>query len=137
MRIEKFISFCYFSQNDISPEELEARRHQEGVDAFLSFATEVSSMSSPLKRPPSADYVENVPIYSKATVAAATAAVTTNNNHIFANNNHNNGNYYYYDSSSSVATIPGHYSYLSSPSPPKKSRTRTLRTKLKKKTWIR
>lgn len=114
------------SHNDITPEE-EARRHQEGVDAFLSFATEVSTMSSPLKRPPSVDYVENVPAHNY------------NNNHLFVNGN-GNGNYYYNGSSSPLNQTFGQphiYSYMSSPSPPKKSRTRTLRTKLKKKTWLR
>lgn len=114
------------SHTDLTPEE-EARRHQEGVDAFLSFATEVSSMSSPLKRPPSADYVENVSVQN-----------FTNNNHIFANGN---GNFYFNGNSSPVNQQYGQqhiYSYMSSsPSPPKKSRTRTLRTKLKKKPWLR
>lgn len=32
-------------------EALEAQRHAEGVQAFLTFATEVSTMPSPLKRP--------------------------------------------------------------------------------------
>lgn len=118
---------CLYSQNDLTPEE-EARRHQEGVDAFLSFATEVSSMSSPLKRPPSADYVENVPVYNFN---------NNNNNHVFVNGN---GNYYYNGNSSPLNQPfgqPHAYSYISSPSPTKKSRTRTLRTKLKKKPWLR
>ena len=113
-----------FSQHGITAEEEEARRHQEGVDAFLSFATEVSSMSSPLKRPPSADYVENIPMHSY-----------NNNNHPFANGN---ATFYYNGGSSPYGQHQAIYSYMSSsPSPPKKSRTRTLRTKLKKKTWLR
>lgn len=119
--------FCLHSQNDLTPEE-EARRHQEGVDAFLSFATEVSSMSSPLKRPPSADYVENVPVHNFN---------NNNNNHVFVNGN---GNYYFNGNSSPLNQPfgqPHTYSYISSPSPTKKSRTRTLRTKLKKKPWLR
>lgn len=73
----------------------EQRRHAEGVDAFLKFATEVSLMASPIKRAPSPDY-----------------------------------NSYEYplilDKSSMMS------------SPPKKSRTRTFRTKIKKKTtWMR
>lgn len=148
-----FSIFLFFylshSQNIITAEELEARRHQEGVDAFLSFATEVSSMSSPIKRPPSADYLENIPNHH-----FNNNHIITNNNNNNTNNNNNNGNtqsYYYYDgdsSPSSISSIPlshhNHphpqqhvYSYLSAPSPPKKSRTRTLRTKLKKKTWLR
>lgn len=115
-----------FSQNGITPEEEEARRHQEGVDAFLSFATEVSSMSSPLKRPPSADYVDNIPMH--------TYSNGNNTNHPFANGNAT----FYNGSSSPYGQHPTIYSYTSSsPSPPKKSRTRTLRTKLKKKTWLR
>ncbi|XP_031637381.1 putative uncharacterized protein DDB_G0277255 [Contarinia nasturtii] len=114
------------SQNDISREEEEARRHQEGIDAFLSFATEVSSMSSPLKRPPSSsDYVENVPLQNYNTNH-------NNNHHMFGN-----GNYYYNSSSNQQYGQQNIYSYMSSPSPPKKSRSRTLRTKLKKKTWLR
>ncbi|XP_055324165.1 DEP domain-containing protein DDB_G0279099 isoform X2 [Sitodiplosis mosellana] len=120
------------SQNDITREEEEARRHQEGVDAFLSFATEVSSMSSPLKRPPSADYVENVSVHN------FNNNNNNNNNHLFANGN---GSYYYNGGVSPLNQQFGQphiYSYMSSPSPPKKSRTRTLRTKLKKKTtWLR
>lgn len=115
----------FSSQNDVTPEEEEARRHQEGVDAFLSFATRVSSMSSPLKRPPSADYVDNVPVH-----------IYNNNNHSHANGN---GNFYYNGSSSPLdqQQQPQIYSYMSSPSPPKKSRTRPPRSKLKKKTWPR
>lgn len=123
--------FCFIivnSHNDITREEEEARRHQEGVDAFLSFATEVSSMSSPLKRPPSADYAENVSVNN----------FNNNNNHLFANSN---GSYYYNGGSSPLNQPFGQphiFSYMSSPSPPKKSRTRTLRTKLNKKTtWLR
>lgn len=115
------------SQHDLSPEE-EARRHQEGVDAFLSFATGISSMPSPLKRPPSADYVENVPVHN----------YNNNNNHLFANGN---GTYYYNGAASPLSQPFGQqhiYSYMSSsPSPPKKSRTRPIRTKLKKKVWLR
>lgn len=141
------------SQHVATPEELEARRHQEGVDAFLSFATEVSSMSSPIKRPPSADYIENIPAHHFNSTNN-----NNNNNHIInANSNNNNNsnsngnantNYYYYDGDSSPTTIimsqhPSQmhqqhvYSYLSAPSPPKKARTRVLRTKFKKKTWLR
>lgn len=131
--IFRLVSFVR-SQNIISAEEMEARRHQEGIDAFLSFASSVSSMSSPIKRPPSADYLENIPAHH----------FNNNNNHIITNNN-NGGtqSYYYYDGDSSPTTIslshhPQHaYTYLSAPSPPKKSRTRTLRTKFKKKTWLR
>lgn len=105
--------------------ELEARRHQEGVDAFLSFATEVSSMSSPIKRPLSADCID-------------TNGTTQNGYQQF---------YYYYDDSSPSSTVssissvqafstPNQQTYLSSPSPPKKSRSRNLRTKLKKKAWF-
>lgn len=107
-----FFEFRSNQQNHITKEELEARRHAEGVDAFLTFATEVSTMSSPLKRPPSADdahaYMENIP--------------------------QNNNSHHYIET-----TIVSHppFSYLSSPSPPKKSRSRTLRTKLKKKAWLR
>lgn len=120
-----------FSQHGMTTAEEEARRHQEGVDAFLSFATEVSSMSSPLKRPPSADYVESVP-----PVHGYSGSVSNNNNHSFANGN---ANYFYSGSSSPYGQHQQIYSYVSSssPSPPKKSRTRTLRTKLKKKTWLR
>lgn len=105
---------CYSNQqnHNLTKEELERRRHAEGVDAFLTFATEVSTMSSPIKRPPSIDdahsYMENIP-------------------------NNNNNNHYI------ETTIVSHppFNYLSSPSPPKKSRSRTLRTKLKKKSWLR
>lgn len=116
----------------MTPDE-EARRHQEGVDAFLSFATRVSSMSSPLKRPSSADYVENVPAHNYTNNNN-----NNNNDHLFANGN---GTYYYNDGSSPLNQPFGQqhiYSYMSSsPSPPKKSRTRPIRTKLKKKTWLR
>lgn len=126
---------CFFaSQNDITREEEEARRHQEGVEAFLSFATRVSSMSSPLKRPPSADYVENVPVH----IYNSENNNNNNNNYLHANGN---GNYYYNGGSSPLDQQYGQqhiYSYMSSPSPPKKSRLRPPRTKLKKKTtWLR
>lgn len=115
------------SQHGTTPEEEEARRHQEGVDAFLSFATEVSSMSSPLKRPPSAEYVDTIPMHNYNN--------SSNNSHPFANGN---ATFYYNGSSSPYGQHQAIYSYMSSsPSPPKKSRTRTLRTKLKKKTWLR
>lgn len=117
--------FCC-SQNTVTDEEL-ARRHQEGVDAFLSFASEVSSMSSPLKRPPSADFAEIVHHYGhdndNNNNNTHNQRNHTNNNTVFMNNSHSNGNYYY-DSGSS-----------SSPSPPKKSRSQ--RTKLKKRVWLR
>ncbi|XP_037051527.1 uncharacterized protein LOC119085200 isoform X2 [Bradysia coprophila] len=97
------------TNNILTKEELEARHHAEGVDAFLTFATEVSSMSSPIKRPPSPDSYNGsyaIPIgYYESPVI-----------------HHNNNN---------------HFAYLSSPPPPKKSRSRTLRTKLKKKAWLR
>lgn len=116
------------SHNDLTPEEEARRSHQEGVDAFLSFATGVSSMPSPLKRPPSPDYVENVPVHN----------YNNNNNHLFANGN---GTYYYNGATSPLNQQYGQqhiYSYMSSsPSPPKKSRTRPIRTKLKKKAWLR
>ena len=108
------------SQNHISKEELEAQRHAEGVDAFLTFATEVSSMSSPIKRPPSADYMENIP-----------------NEYLYETSHPNNHNH-----SNNVVNMQPHIQnsytiYQMSPSPPKKPRSRTLRTKLKKKAWLR
>lgn len=107
----KKFSLPSHTNNILTKEELEARHHAEGVDAFLTFATEVSSMSSPIKRPPSPDsyngsYVEHIP----------------------------NG---YYESSIIHHSNGNHFGYLSSPPPPKKSRSRTLRTKLKKKAWLR
>lgn len=154
--------FCFHSQNHISKEELEAQRHAEGVDAFLTFATEVSSMSSPIKRPPSADshsyMMENIPhnYIIESTVYSPSSTTSPSSYHLHHHQqlqhhpfqmqqqqqqqqqllhhsiNQNHHHHSYSSSNNSAA------SYLSSPSPPKKARSRTLRTKLKKKSsWLR
>lgn len=75
-------------RNGFTEEELEAQRHAEGVDAFLKFATEVSSMSSPLKRPASVEsqhsghhyMMENIPNHYiiESTIYTASPGATPN-----------------------------------------------------------
>lgn len=85
----RFISSSHTPRIGFTEAELEAQRHAEGVDAFLTFATEVSSMSSPLKRPASVDsqhsghhyLMENIPnnyIIESTIYTAASPGATPN-----------------------------------------------------------
>lgn len=133
-----------------SPEELEAQRHAEGVDAFLKFATEVSTMSSPMKRPQSPDshvYMENnIPNGNSATITSTTTtAYPIAHHYTVGGGGHQpamedgTSNFHNQNGAPSGGYSPQHHiNFLSSPSPPKKSRTRTLtRTKLKRKPYPR
>lgn len=108
-------------------------------------------MSSPIKRPQSADshtfMMENIPnnYIIESTIYSPTTTISPYHlNHHTNNNNNNNNNYYHNNNNNhhpyttSVTINQNNHHLLSSPSQPKKSRTRTLRTKLKKKAaWPR
>lgn len=171
--LSNLLTFTLCSQTprrNFTEAELEAQRHAEGVDAFLTFATEVSSMSSPLKRPASVDsqhsghhyMLENIPnnYIIESTIYTASPGATPNSGsggsaagstmssptsssyHSHLHNqlqqhHHHHAQYLHHHPYATLTATNG-YHLSSSPSPPKKPRARTLRTKLKKKTvWLR
>ncbi|XP_037913951.1 nuclear pore complex protein DDB_G0274915 isoform X3 [Hermetia illucens] len=129
----------------ITAEELEERRrHAEGVDALLSFAS--SAASSPNKRPSStpieeehiASYTENIPLYISTTQnGATTTRYVTNDDGSETVVYHHNPQRLSSSSSSSTAYETSNYYLSSLPSSTKKMKSsRVIRPKMKRKTTL-